>query len=80
MPPPADPRKLLRLQAIVREVLDDPALELKPEQGPSAYPGWDSVAMVQIVLAIEAETGARLPVDVIATTHTVADLLRAFPG
>jgi acyl carrier protein len=37
---------------------------------------WDSVAMVHIVLAAEAEFGVRFTTDEVATISSVADLIR----
>ncbi len=70
---------LLRLQRIFREVFDDPALVISPESGPADHPAWDSVAMVQIVLATEQEFGVRFSLETVANIKSVADLLRALP-
>jgi acyl carrier protein len=71
---------LLRLQRIFREVFDDPSLVLTPELSPADYSMWDSVAMVQIVLATEQEFGVRLSMETVAGVKSVADLLRALPA
>lgn len=67
---------LARLQAIFREVLDQPALTLTPELSPTSMPEWDSVAMVQIVLACEQEFGVRFSTEEVASIRSVADILR----
>jgi acyl carrier protein len=64
------------LQRIFREVLDEPGLELRPEYAVTDNPNWDSVAMVQIVLAIEEERSIRFRTEDVATVKTVGDLLR----
>ena len=69
--------KLFRLQRIFREVFDDPAMVISPELSPAATSDWDSVAMVQIVLATEEEFGVRLSMEIVAGITSVADLLRA---
>ena len=64
------------LQRIFREVLDEPGLELHPEYSVTDNPHWDSVAMVQIVLAIEEERSIRFRTEDVAAVKTVGDLLR----
>jgi acyl carrier protein len=64
-----------RLQVLLREVLDDPSLKLTDDMGVGTHEGWDSVAMVQIVLATEAEFGLRFATNDVANLRTVKDLL-----
>jgi acyl carrier protein len=64
-----------RLQAIFREVFDDPTLQLSEDLVVGGYPDWDSVATVQIVLATEAEFGVRFSTDGVAGIRSVKDLL-----
>lgn len=71
---------LLRLQRIFREVLDDSSLLLTPEFSPVNCADWDSVAMVQIVLATEQEFGVQLSTETVAGIKSVGDLLKALPG
>lgn len=73
-------QRLLRLQRIFREILDNPNLNLSPEFSMKEHTEWDSVATVQIVLATEEEFGVRLSTDVVAAVKSVADLLRALPS
>lgn len=65
-----------RLQAIFREIFDQPALVLTPELSPGSLSEWDSVAMVQIVLATEQEFGVRFSTEEVASVKTVGDFLR----
>jgi acyl carrier protein len=57
-----------RLQKIVEDVLADPSIEFSDELSMANCAAWDSVATVQIVLAVEEEFGVRF------TTAEVADL------
>lgn len=67
---------LIRLQRIFRELLDDPALALSPEFSTRDHSGWDSVVMVQLVLAVEEEFGVQFAMEDVAEIKSVADLLR----
>jgi acyl carrier protein len=69
--------KLLRIQSIFREIFDQPALQISEETSAAEIPEWDSVAMVQIVLAIEQEFGLRLSTAQVAEIKSAGDLLRA---
>jgi acyl carrier protein len=71
--------QLFRLQRIFREVFDDPSLVISPESRPADHSAWDSVAMVQILLATEQEFGVRFSMETVTNIKSVADLLRALP-
>jgi acyl carrier protein len=66
---------LYRLQTIFREVFADPALVITNETAVANFPDWDSVATVQLVLAIEAEYGIRFTTDEVAGVRSVRDIL-----
>jgi acyl carrier protein len=57
-----------RVQTIVEEVLADPTVTFSDDLSMSNCAAWDSVATVQIVLAVEQEFDVRF------TTAEVADL------
>jgi acyl carrier protein len=67
---------LYELQIIFREVFDDPTLQISPELSTGNFPDWDSVAMVQIVLATESQFGMRFTTNEVASIKSVADILR----
>lgn len=71
--------QLQRLQAIFREILDDEDLILTPAFSRDDTPDWDSVATVQIVLAVEAEFGIRLPTELVGDLKNVNQLLACLP-
>ena len=48
------------LTEIFREAFSDDTLELKPETTAKDVPGWDSVRMVTLILAVEQTFGIRL--------------------
>ena len=67
---------LFRLQSIFRDVFSDPKMVLNEDTSTANVAEWDSVAMVHIVLAAEAEFGVRFTTDEVATISSVADLIR----
>jgi acyl carrier protein len=67
---------LYRLQTIFREVFSNPQLVLTEEMSATSIPDWDSVAMVHIILATEAEFGVRFNTDEVAAVSSVADIVR----
>ena len=67
---------LYRLQSIFRDVFSDPQLVLAEEMSTTNLPDWDSVAMVHIILAAEAEFGIRFSTDEVAAVSSVADIMR----
>jgi acyl carrier protein len=79
MPDSTPSPRLLRLQRIFRDVLDEPALRLTEDFSTVDHPEWDSVSMVQIVLAVEQEFGCELDMAQVAQIKSVADILRFIP-
>jgi acyl carrier protein len=49
-----------RLQDIFREIFDDPKLLLRDEMTADDVEGWDSLAHVNLVIAVEQRFGIRL--------------------
>lgn len=72
--------KLQRLQPIFREILEDEDLLLTSGFSTEDTPDWDSVATVQIVLAVEAEFAVRLPTELVGNLKSVNQLLAFLPG
>jgi acyl carrier protein len=66
---------LQRLQTIFQEQFDDPALVIGPGTSPATLPGWDSVAQIQIVLAVEEAFRVRFTTRQVAGLRSVADIL-----
>lgn len=67
---------LYRLQFIFRDVLDNPNLQLNETTSIENCQGWDSVATIQIVLAVENEYNIRFTTDEVARIRSVSDILR----
>jgi len=73
---------LARLQALMRELFMDPALEISPATTPGDVAGWDSVSHTLLLLEIEAAFGVRLASERLAACKTVgqlADYLDSMP-
>lgn len=60
----------------VRTVLGDETIELKSDSSAEDYDGWDSVAHAKILLAIEEQLGADLPIIEVMDVQTVGELIQ----
>lgn len=69
-----------RLQSIFRDVFSNPRLVLTEDMAMSNFDEWDSVAMVHVILAAEAEFGVRFNTDEVATASSVADIIKIIDG
>ena len=69
------PSTLERIQAIVRELLDDEDIVLDHDTRPSDVDGWDSLANVSIVFSIEEGLGVQLGDQLMACFATVGELV-----
>jgi acyl carrier protein len=67
--------RLVRLQGLFRDIFDDETLTIRAATTPAEVEGWDSVAQVKIVLAMEAELGVQFKSEEVAVAKTVGDLL-----
>ena len=66
-----------RFQEVVRNVLQQPDLSLHADMVARDVEGWDSVAMIDIILAVQADFGIRLESSEIDAIGTVGDFARA---
>jgi acyl carrier protein len=64
-----------RLRDVVLGVLGDCDIEFGDELSPSNCAAWDSVAMVQIMLAVEQEFGVQFTTDEISKVRCIGDLV-----
>jgi len=72
-------KKLARLQEIFRSVLDRPDLDFTEDFSVTDCPEWDSVATVQIVLAVESTFKFRIQKEAVARLRRVGELLDLLP-
>jgi acyl carrier protein len=68
--------KLLKIQEIFRDILDDETLQIDADFSRTDCPDWDSVAMLQIILALESEFGVRFSTEEVANMKSVGDILK----
>lgn len=75
---------LKEIESIVRDVLDDPAIELQEESSPMEFETWDSVAHVHIMVGIENRFGIKFElretqqwIDMRSIMDSIAGKLRA---
>ena len=65
-----------RVAAILRDVTKNPGLLVEPGMALRSIPGWDSVSLVNAMLAIEDEFGIEFQANEFATLNTVEDVVR----
>ncbi|MFZ0885620.1 MAG: acyl carrier protein [Candidatus Acidiferrales bacterium] len=66
---------LARLEPVFRDVLDNPGLRLSADTSASNLEGWDSLAHVNLVFAIEQEFGVRFTLEELEHLRTVGDIV-----
>lgn len=66
---------LSRIQDVVRDELDDDDISLTLDTQASDVDGWDSLAHVRIVIAVESEFGVRFDTMDITSLKNVGDLV-----
>jgi acyl carrier protein len=66
---------LLQVQYIFRDVLDDPRLELSNDSNALTVDGWDSLAHINIVSAVEHEFGVHFTLGELEELQTVGQML-----
>lgn len=64
-----------RLQAIFREELDLPNLQISAQSTPDDVDGWDSLATIRIVAAVEREFDCEFDAAQIESVRSVSDLI-----
>lgn len=65
---------LEKIADIFRNILGDDNLVIQPGFSMHENPEWDSVAMVQILLALESEFQMRFALEDVASIRTVEDI------
>jgi acyl carrier protein len=66
-----------RLQDIFRDVLNEPALVLTDETTAAELPGWDSLAHINALFAIEETFGVQFLTGEFARLESIGDVKRA---
>jgi acyl carrier protein len=71
-----DDEILAGLTRILRDVLEDPAIELGMQTTRPEVPRWDSFAYVTFIVAVEGEFGIRFNITDVESFRTVGDIVR----
>ena len=71
-----DDEILAGLTRILRDVLEDPAIELGMQTTRPEVPRWDSFAYVTFIVAVEGEFGIRFNITDVKSFRTVGDIVR----
>ena len=64
-----------RVQQVIRDCLDKPDLELRPDMVARDVQGWDSIAMVNIILQTQKSFGIRFKSTEIDELVNVGDFV-----
>ncbi len=64
-----------RLNNLVGDLLEIDDLKLSPEMTAQDVPGWDSLAHVRIVVAVEQAFGVRFSTSEITSLKSIGDLV-----
>jgi acyl carrier protein len=67
---------LLKIQDIVRDIVDDDDVQLTMETRAEDVSDWDSVNHIKIILAIESEFGIRFDMEEINSSDNVGGLVQ----
>lgn len=69
-----------KLRALIAQVLNIDSADLGSNPAVYRTPGWDSLATVEIVLAVEHRFGVRIPDDAISDCYELASLAALVGG
>ena len=70
-----DDEILSRITDVVRDQLDDDEIALTPATEANSVDGWDSLAHVRIMIAVEEEFGVRFQTSEITSLKNVGGLV-----
>lgn len=66
---------LEELQPLFRDILDQPNLRITRESNSSNVEGWDSLAHINLVTAIEQEYNVKFSIDELLELKTVGEMV-----
>jgi len=70
-----DEEILARVQAVVRDVIGDDSIELTTHTVAQDVPGWDSMAHINIIVALEHEFGMKFKTASLEEAQNTGDLI-----
>jgi len=68
---------LSKVQEIFRDILDTTNLVIDERSTPETVEGWDSIANVNIIIAVEEDFGVKFDVQDLQNIKSVGDILTA---
>lgn len=69
-----------RLAGVIRDVLDAPGIDIHDGLTAADVDGWDSVAQIELIFAVEAEFGITFPAEDIASFADVGEMRQYVAG
>ena len=69
------PQILTRLQPIFQEVFENPSLTVSRESSATTVEGWDSIAHVNLIAAVEEAFGVRFALGELEELRNVGDMI-----
>lgn len=66
-----------RLNIIFRDVFDDEAIEVNPQTNANDIEDWDSLAQINLIVAIKAEFEINFNLEEVASYQNVGDMVEA---
>ncbi len=70
-----DTEILDQITEILRDIFEDPALQVTPETTAKMVPGWDSMAQVKLLMAVEEAFGIHFSSREMDRLRNVGDLI-----
>jgi acyl carrier protein len=65
-----------RLNAIFRDIFDDPKLEIRDDMTANDVEGWDSLSHIDLIVAVEKEFKIKLSTGDVRKLNNVGDFVR----
>lgn len=65
-----------RVQGVFEEVFDDDKLQLRDDMSSKDVPGWDSLAQVKLIVALEQEFNTKFSTHEMMSMASVGDIKR----
>lgn len=65
-----------RLQEIFRDVFDEEDLEIKEDMSAKDIEDWDSLAQINLIVAIEKEFGVKFNLEEISQLKNIGEMLK----
>lgn len=64
-----------RLQEIFRDVFDDEELEIREDMSAKDIEDWDSLAQINLIIAIEKEFGVKFNLEEVSKLKNIGEML-----